>query len=205
MDPTFSMLTKFNAITEGNHIRQKMSDLPLSIQVMKRIMNSREFEKLNGSDLLHLISTEFHAGMREKLETVNMQLATADRCEPENEELEFTLATLKSINEKFLEHVGKEERLLFPLISIARKKESVESEKKNVAEFIVELKKEHNWLKNQLQLIRKATNDYQCQINSSPSHKLAYAQLHDLEQDFNRAFFVEEEYLFPRLLRIHHK
>ena len=174
------------------------------INSMRRTINSTEFEKLNANELLDLISSDFHSATSEKLATVNLQLETAHKCDVQDEELEFALRTIKNVRKKFEEHVGKEERLLFPLLSVHKKKHNIPDNTKDVTGFIAELKEEHQWIKNQFSLMRKATHEYQCPIDSFPSHKLAYAQLNDLEQDFNRLFFVEEQYIFPRILRDHH-
>lgn len=168
---------------------------------MNRNVNTSEYEKLSSHELLNLVSSEFHAATRETLATVCVQLDTAHKCDVDDEEIEFALTTMKLLSEKFEEHVGKEERLLFPLLSVAKRKRSDAKELKDVAEFIEDLKEEHKWVKSQFALVRKATNDYQCDIDSFPSQKLAYAHMNNLEQDFNRSFFVEEQYIFSRILR----
>lgn len=44
-------------------------------------------------------------------------------------------------------------------------------------------------------LSEQCTNSQSC----SPLHKLGYAHINNLRQDVSRLFFLEEEYLFPRL------
>jgi len=172
---------------------------------MKRTVNTGEFENLNSNELLDLVSTDFHSATRETLDTVDVQLQTAHKCDPKDEELEYAWTVIKTMRGKFEEHVRKEERLLFPLLTVSKRKSINSNEAREVVDFIGELKEEHQEIKNQFVLLRKATHEYECAVDSFPSQKLAYAQLNNLEQDFNRIFFVEEEYVFPRLLRFYNK
>src|ERR1700749_4769495 len=87
------------------------------INSMKRVIHNNEFEKLNANELLDLFSTDFHSATKEKLATVNLQLETAHKCDVQDEELEFALNTIKKVRARFEEHIGKEERFLFPLLS----------------------------------------------------------------------------------------
>jgi iron-sulfur cluster repair protein YtfE (RIC family) len=190
--------------TDRNHNLTAMDETTFGlINSMRRTLNNSEFEKLNGRELVDFVSNDLHEGIGEKLSTVNLQLKTASKCEDLNEEIEFSLAVITSLQARFIEHVGKEEQLLFPLLTHVRKKHNESKEASGVMEFIAELKEEHQWMKNQLKQIREATHEYECDINSCPSHKLAYAQLNDLEQDFTHLFFVEEQYLFPYLFRLY--
>jgi iron-sulfur cluster repair protein YtfE (RIC family) len=168
---------------------------------MNHTINKTELGKLNGNDLLNLISSEFHVGMNESFTSVSQQLEIARKLEAIDEELEFSLVSIKKIREKFLEHMQKEERLLFPLLSSPRKSKTSLNGENGIGEFIAELKEEHTWIRKQFDLINKATHHYECDTDSTPSHKLAFAQLNDLEQDFKKLFFIEEEYVFPRLIR----
>lgn len=168
---------------------------------MNYTTNNTALGKMGGMDLVHLISNEFHSGMNESFITVRQQLETAKKLQAEDEEMEFSLEKIKKIQEKFLEHSQKETRLLFPLLNSSKSKKSFMKEEENIGEFVEELREEHEWIKKQFNLIRSATHHYECDVDSTPSHKLAYAQLNDLDQDFKRLFFIEEEYLFPKLVR----
>ncbi len=163
---------------------------------MKQIINNSEFENLDCEELFDLISEQFHSEMKESLAIVNMQLETV--LKSGKKEIGGAVTTIQSIREKFLEYIDMENHLLFPLLPINDKKHIDVKEEKNLAEFISDLKERHQGMKKQFQQIRYTTNGYKCDIDSSPSHKLAFTQLKDLEQDFNHLFFVEEEYLFPR-------
>ncbi|HET6989768.1 MAG TPA: hemerythrin domain-containing protein [Bacteroidia bacterium] len=172
---------------------------------MKQPLNTNDYAKLSVENLLDIISDKFHKEIQETFDTVNLQLKIAHKLEPLEEELEFALVMVGEIEKKFTEHIEKEEILLFPILGVTKKRTGVYGEENDTEEFISDLKSEHDILKTQFSQIRKATNQYTCEPSSTPSHKLAYAQLNDLEQDINRLFFVEEEYLFPRVLRVQHK
>ena len=167
--------------------------------------NTRDYAKLNIHDLTKVVSVEFHKGIRETFATVNMNLEIAHKLEPYEEELEYAWANLKSMEKKFEEHIRKEEQFLFPIFSVVKKRLRDNDREIDFKNFIDSLISDHRWLKKQMEQIRKVTNQYTCEPSNTPSHKLAYAQLNDLEQDFNKMFFVEEEFLFQRALKIHGK
>lgn len=172
---------------------------------MKHSLTINDYTKLSTKDLLNIVSTDFHPGMRETFATANLQLETAHKLEPLEEELEFAWVLLKEMKKNFLQHIEKEKQLLFPLFSATKKRQRIQDEENELEDFIGNLKAEHMVLKKQISAIRKATKNYTTEPTHTPSHKLAYAQLNNLEQDFNRLFFVEEEYLFPRALRLNNK
>jgi iron-sulfur cluster repair protein YtfE (RIC family) len=201
VDPSFSMLTKLSSQPDRCHVLPEPTPLILN-QKMKQTSTSTDYAKLSIGDLLRVISDDFQKEMVETFETVNTQLKTAHKLEPLDEELEFALVTSQQVEEKFMELINKEEKFLFPLLTFSKKKQVADEEKSDFNSFISALKTEHQNLKKQFSLIRKATGNYNCEPSFTPSHKLAFAQLNDLEQDFNRLFFVEEEYLFPRALKL---
>lgn len=172
---------------------------------MKRPSNINDYTKLSIQELLEIVATDFHKGMRETFATVNLQLEIAHKLEPREEELEFAWASLKEMERDFIQHISKEEQLLFPILTHPKKRQALPEEAKELNYFISNLKAEHALLKTQIAQIKRITNNYAAEPSFTPSHKLAYAQLNDLEQDFNRLFFVEEEYLFPRAIRFNNK
>lgn len=75
---------------------------------MKSLSNINQFAKSTMPDLLHIISTRFHCGMRDTIATVIVQLEAARKLEPHDEELEFALANLKVIEHYSIEHIEKD-------------------------------------------------------------------------------------------------
>jgi iron-sulfur cluster repair protein YtfE (RIC family) len=204
-EPCFTILIRLSIRRDRHHVIPEQSNLLLNPQAMKRALNTSDYTKMSIQDLLNVITNDFHNEMKETFETVNLQLTTAYNLEPREEELEFACVTMKQTEKKFVEHIEKEEQLLFPLFSISKKRKNNSADGIDLEEFIDGLRSEHNWIRQQIGQIRKATNNYKSEPAFTPSHKLAYAQLNDLEQDFTRLFFIEEEYLFPRALKIHAK
>lgn len=138
----------------------------------------------------------------ESFNTAITQLETAHRIESGEEEVNYILGVVKKMREVFIGNAGKEERFLFPLINLRSEQMKIASEMKELGDFISELKENQQWIKTEISKIRRITLEYHCPVNASPSHKLAYARLSVLEQDFNRLAFIEEEFLFPKLQKI---
>ncbi|HEU4716571.1 MAG TPA: hemerythrin domain-containing protein [Bacteroidia bacterium] len=163
----------------------------------------QEYSKLNPVELKEVIVSKFHETIRDTIGMAETQLAAAGKIE-KTEEVEVVMNFLEKLKHSFEQHAMREERLLFPLLSLESREEAIR-EIEEIGTFISELKKEHENMERELDLIKMATNNYQCDPMASPSHKLAYAHLNDVGQDFRRMFFIEEEFLFPRILRFNLK
>lgn len=167
---------------------------------MKRTpSNSTEYNRLNTRELVTLIAADYHPALKDALDSVIVQMETAQKVESGDQNVKKTLATIRLFRDLFLEHSGKEERLLFPLVTNPADKKMSGNDVSEIREFLAELKSEHRRMEEEIDRIRIYTDHYSSEPSASPSHKLAYAQLNEFEQDFNRLVFVEEEFLFPRL------
>jgi iron-sulfur cluster repair protein YtfE (RIC family) len=167
--------------------------------------NAEGYNRLSIRELTVLVSSDYHPAIKNALDSVIVQLEAARKVEDGNPKFEKVVSTILNFRELFLEHAGKESRLLFPLLNVQGGKRQSGNEVAEIREFLGELKVEHRRLENEIDKIREYTDSYTCKPSASPSHKLAYAQLNEFEQDFNRLVFVEEQFLFPRVLLIHKK
>lgn len=172
---------------------------------MRPQINNQNYARLPLKELAVLIATDYHATLKESMETVLVQIEAANRIEPGNRELSKASVLIEQIRDFFIQHAGKEERLLFPLLNTNSENRRTGRDAEELRRFITELKSEHRQLSVELQKIRLLTNSYNTEPTASPSQKLAYAQLNDFEQDVNRLIYIEEEFFFPRLLLIYQK
>lgn len=172
---------------------------------MRPPINNQNYSLLPLRELAILISDDYHAKLKEAMETVLVQLDAAHHIDAEKKELGLAHDFIIQIRDFFLQHAGKEERFLFPLLNNESGKRPSGRDTEELRRFINELKAEHRQLMTQLTKLRSLTNTYNATPMASPSQKLAYAQMNDFEQDVNRLIYIEEEFLFPRLLSVYQK
>lgn len=187
-----------------SYLREPTHSMPEPVRVILNIMkrtpsNSTEYNRLNTRELVTLISRDYHPALKDALDSVIVQMEAAQKVEAGDQKVKKALASIKLFRDLFSAHSGKEERLLFPLVNNPTEKKLSGNDISEIREFLGELKAEHRRMEDEIDRIRIYTDHYSSEPSASPSHKLAYAQLNEFEQDFNRLVFVEEEFLFPRL------
>lgn len=137
--------------------------------------------------------------MREALDAVTLQLDVAQKLDQKDQDLAGVIQLVLKIKQEFVSHLEKEENLFFPIIHSETTDVSSLISHAELTEFISELKTEHEQNRSTLNSLRRMTNQYQFPSSAPPSKKLAYALLNDLEQDFNRLYYIEEEHIFPKV------
>lgn len=172
---------------------------------MKPRTPNPNYAQLPLKELAALIAKDYQPSLKESMNTILVQLDAAHSIEPGKKEITTARAFVSRVSEIFFQHAGKEERLLFPLCSTATEKRASGRDIKELVQFIAELKSEHKQITEEIDNIRALTNTYNYEPLASPSQKLAYAQLNEFEQDVNRLIYIEEEFLFPRLLSVYQK
>jgi iron-sulfur cluster repair protein YtfE (RIC family) len=68
---------------------------------------------------------------------------------------------------------------------------------------IPQLKESHTQMRQVLSHVSELALECDRNYSCSSLHKLGYAHINNLRQDISRLFFLEEEYLFPRLSLLH--
>lgn len=106
-----------------------------------------------------------------------------------------------------LNHIRKEEQLLFPIIrQLVEKKSGKEGITYSTSGFIKELvmvlKKEHLAAANELKLFRKLTNDYLLPGDASMSYKSLFDKLKEFENDLFLHVHLENNILFPKAISL---
>lgn len=136
--------------------------------------------------------------IKEAVDVAQGQLNVAEKLTPNDTTLQSVLQIVRDLKSALHNHIAKEDRLLYPLMRTASNGTWVAAGSE-IKTFVQEIIHEHSELKELLSQLRRATADYSCSPKASPSQKLAFAQLNVLEQDLNMLFYVEEEYLFPKI------
>jgi iron-sulfur cluster repair protein YtfE (RIC family) len=154
-----------------------------------------ELRKANIRDVLNELELYMRPRIKEAVEVAQEQLHVAEKITPDDTTLQSVLQIVRDLKSALYTHLAREYRLLYPVMRNALNG----TEAAEIKAFVQEMISEHAALKETLAQLRRATADYTPKPKASPSQKLAFAQLNVLEQDLNMLFYVEEEYLFPKI------
>ncbi|HLG04334.1 MAG TPA: hemerythrin domain-containing protein [Bacteroidia bacterium] len=160
------------------------------------------YESMTAHELSRYLTKEFHTKIRQAFGAALTQLGASLHIEKVNGEAKAIYGLVKGLCAFFTEHAGKEERLLFPLVADTGQSYKASATTYETESFVDDLKEEHYALGEGFMNLRRLTNNYNCNTSASPSRKLAFGHLNGIEQNIKQDIFIEEEYLFPRILRI---
>lgn len=155
---------------------------------------SREtyFENMDNSELVTLIVNQHHKFTRDVLEELDTYVPMILRAHfDENPELLLKINRLYgNLRTELLEHLIKEERILFPAIKSGDIEEAVKT--------ISSTEEEHDAAGDILKELRETTKDFLIPSWACNTFAAAYHHLEALEQDLFRHIFLENSVLFPR-------
>lgn len=160
-------------------------------------MNTTDYSEMKASELAKLIREECVPGINDSFESILVHLRSAHVVEPKEEEVNYILQHIERIYREFKTHADKEDIHLLPVKHLLY----TDDHHKDAAakKILDDCTREHAHFRNEIRNIHKLSESFHCEVSASPSHKLAYAELGVLEQDMQRLFFIEEQYLFPKL------
>ncbi|WP_052011825.1 DUF542 domain-containing protein [Youngiibacter fragilis] len=150
------------------------------------------FEDMDNVELINLIVNQHHKFTRDVLEELDTYVPMILRAHfDEDPELLLMINRLYgNLRTELLEHLIKEERILFP----AMKSGDAEEAKNTIAST----EDEHDAAGDILKELRSTTRDFLIPSWSCNTFAAAYHHLEALEQDLFRHIFLENSVLFPR-------
>jgi regulator of cell morphogenesis and NO signaling len=147
----------------------------------------------------HVIS-QYHRVSEEELTMLSPYVTKVSRVHGDNHpELLKVYELFYEFKKELLEHMAKEEEIVFPLI---RKLENntVQNREEALA-LIIELEKEHDHAGEVLRQIRAVTSDYELPFDACGTYRLVYKRLEDLEGLTFMHVHLENNILFPRYIK----
>jgi regulator of cell morphogenesis and NO signaling len=146
----------------------------------------------------HVISN-YHRVSEEELTTLSPYVTKVSRVHGDNHpELLKVYELFYEFKKELMEHMEKEEAVVFPLIKQLADG-TVENREEAIA-MIVELEKEHDHAGEILREIRTVTSDYTLPLDACGTYRLVYARLEALEGLTFMHVHLENNILFPRYL-----
>ena len=115
-------------------------------------------------------------------------------------ELVEIAALFSQINDELLQHLKKEEEVLFPAIKDVLKTNSSESKKIVISE-ITRMKGEHEFAGGAMDKINVLSDNYSVPADGCSTYQVAYKLLEQFEDDLHIHVHLENNILYPKALR----
>jgi regulator of cell morphogenesis and NO signaling len=117
---------------------------------------------------------------------------------------------VKAVGADILAHLDNEEQRFFPLVKsmVNRSKENTAPKtltSKEFQNFITNHEAEHLSVGNEMDDIRKLTNNYTLPEDACASYTLLYRMLDEFEQDLHLHIHLENNILFPKAIELENK
>jgi regulator of cell morphogenesis and NO signaling len=146
----------------------------------------------------HVIS-QYHQVTVEELALLSPYVTKVTRVHGDHHpELMKVYELFYEFKKEMLEHMAKEEAVVFPLIR-ALANNTVENREEAIA-MIIELEKEHDHAGEILREIRAVTADFELPLDACGTYRLVYKRLEDLEGLTFMHVHLENNILFPRYI-----
>jgi regulator of cell morphogenesis and NO signaling len=151
----------------------------------------------------HIVGTH-HAYVRQALPAIAGRLATLREAHgPRHPELACIADVFDQIGAELMQHLLKEERILFPYIRelAARGHQIAETSVmpfRTIAYPIAIMEREHRDASDELGVIRGLTNGYIPPADGCSTYAVCMAEFAEFERDLHRHVHLENNVLFPR-------
>jgi regulator of cell morphogenesis and NO signaling len=150
--------------------------------------------RLEPSALCDRIEAHFHAPLRRQLDDVVAVSTRVDAAHADHAARAADLTTtLVGLRDELLPHLAKEEQVLFPMIRAGALP--------HLAMPVAVMRGEHDATLEVLASLRRRTDAYRPPPDACPTWHELYRQLATLDRDLLLHIGVENELLFPRVLR----
>ncbi|HEY2420726.1 MAG TPA: iron-sulfur cluster repair di-iron protein [Neobacillus sp.] len=170
------------------------------------------YEKSNASDtnlevwttsdsntIIDHVINQYHRVSEEELKALSPYVTKVSRVHGDNHpELLKMNELFYEFKKELLEHMAKEEAIVFPLIR--QLADGTAPNREEAIAMIIELEKEHDHAGEILRQIRSTTADFELPLDACGTYRLVYKLLEDLEGLTFMHVHLENNILFPRFL-----
>ena len=169
---------------------------------------TQEFNKLDIDALIdYIINTHHHYAKENAVIIYDLAQNVSNRHSEKHPELTKLVTALFFFFNDLLNHLKKEEQILFPNISeLVKKKSCAEGITYTTFGFIKEsaigMMKEHLAAGNELKLFRKLTNNYLLPADACASYKYLFEKMKEFENDLFLHVHLENNILFPKAIAL---
>lgn len=169
---------------------------------------SQHFDLWSLDFLIDYIVENHHVFTRNKVPEIEAYARKVSKVHGDRHpELHQINELVEVLKQEILEHLDKEERILFPyvrrLLKVRDRGESKQSDPMSDASEPIEMMEdEHEEAGDKMRQIRGLSDDFTPPSDACTSYQLLYRNLADFEKDLHKHIHLENNILFPKALRL---
>ncbi|MBO0961224.1 iron-sulfur cluster repair di-iron protein [Neobacillus sp. MM2021_6] len=153
----------------------------------------------DSNTIIDHVITNYHRVSEEELKNLSPYVTKVSRVHGDNHpELLKVNELFYEFKKELIEHMEKEEAIVFPLIK--QLADGTVEDREEAINMIVELEKEHDHAGEILRQIREVTSDFELPLDACGTYRLVYARLEALEGLTFMHVHLENNILFPRYI-----
>ena len=158
--------------------------------------------------LIDYIIKVHHQFTRDKLREINHYIQKVAKAHGNNHQELYTIyEEFSALYTNLIDHLSKEEEVLFPYIKnlIAAETEGAEIDSRRFgtgAEPVSMMEGEHEEAGDTMKRIRKLSNDFAPPEDACTTYRVLYKTLEDFEKDLHKHVHLENNILFPKALEL---
>ncbi len=153
----------------------------------------------DSNTIINHVIENYHRVSEEELALLNPYVTKVSRVHGDHHpELIKMNELFYEFKKELLEHMAKEEEIVFPLIK--QLADGTVPNREEAIQLINELEKEHDHAGELLRQIRSVTSDFALPLDACGTYRLVYARLEELESLTFMHVHLENNILFPRYL-----
>ncbi|WP_017753508.1 iron-sulfur cluster repair di-iron protein [Calidifontibacillus oryziterrae] len=162
--------------------------------------DTANWSDMSSNDIIDHVAQTHHAFLYDELPQLGQFVTKIYRVHGVNHpHLADVYHHFHDLSKELMEHIIKEDEIIFPLIK-AYVSNPTEEARGKVTTAITELENEHDKAGDLLKQIRSLTNDYTLPAGACMTYTLTYQRLEALESDMFEHIHKENNILFPRFL-----
>ena len=168
---------------------------------------SVDFDKMSLTQLAEYIVLTHHDYVKRELPLIYSYLQkVASRHGDRHPELLAVLNAFLELQEDMIQHMEKEEIILFPRIRMielySHDNSEVQLNRLYLESPITVMEQEHENAGDLLSQMRELTNNYSLPADACTTYKLCFAALKAFEMDLHQHIHLENNILFPKTLKL---
>jgi regulator of cell morphogenesis and NO signaling len=155
--------------------------------------------KSDSNTIINHVINHYHQTSREELSMMSPYVTKVSRVHGDSHpELLRVYELFYELKKELIEHMDKEEAIVFPLIK--KLADGTVKNREEAINMIVELEKEHDHAGAILRELREITSDFTPPVDACGTYRLVYKRLEDLEGLTFMHVHLENNILFPRYI-----
>lgn len=182
----------------SNEILDRLHEVYMK-SIEKHVLN---WDEVSSSEIIHHIVHDYHADLEVLLPELSQFTTKVHRVHGNDcEELKQVHQLFHELKEELEQHTIEEENQVFPLIKEFMSQPTNETIIKKMSQKIDELMDDHEGAGQILAKLREVTNNFTVPDWACMTFELTYQKLEKLESDLFEHIHLENNVLFPRVLK----